>query len=135
MGRTERGGHGSVEDVGCLASACKPSSNFLDGAAVIVKSKSMDPHSRLSQFNQRAPKAGPMPQSRYPDLSQLKPSLEGFGKRPSARKSSPAPSLLVRRPIASNSRVKQDEKYRKDMHLAFVNNALQQKAAVSVSPV
>jgi RNA polymerase I-specific transcription initiation factor RRN3 len=40
-------------------------------------------------------------------------------------------SLLVARPIATNSRVRQDEKYRKDMYLAFVNNALQQKANVS----
>ncbi|GLB34084.1 putative RNA polymerase I-specific transcription initiation factor RRN3 [Lyophyllum shimeji] len=38
-----------------------------------------------------------------------------------------ASSLLVRRPIATNSRVKQDEKYKKDMYLAFVHNALQQK--------
>ena len=40
--------------------------------------------------------------------------------------------LLVQRPIATNSRVKQDERYRKDMYLAFVNNALQEK--VNVSP-
>ncbi|KZP04571.1 RNA polymerase I-specific transcription initiation factor RRN3 [Athelia psychrophila] len=31
------------------------------------------------------------------------------------------------RPIATNSRVKQDEKYRKDMYLAFVSNALELK--------
>lgn len=37
-------------------------------------------------------------------------------------------SLLIQRPIATNSRIKQDEKYRKDMYLAFVNNALQQKS-------
>ncbi|EKM79897.1 hypothetical protein AGABI1DRAFT_119954 [Agaricus bisporus var. burnettii JB137-S8] len=36
-------------------------------------------------------------------------------------------TLLVRRPIATNSRIKQNENYRKDMYLAFVNNALQQK--------
>lgn len=40
-------------------------------------------------------------------------------------------SLLIQRPIATNSRIKQDEKYRKDMYLAFVNNALQQKSNVS----
>ncbi|KAJ7632092.1 RNA polymerase I-specific transcription initiation factor RRN3 [Mycena rosella] len=72
----------------------------------------MDPHSTLSQFNQRrAPKAGPISQ-----------------------KSSPSTAALIRRPIATNSRVKQDEKYRKDMHLAFVNNALLQKANGTSEP-
>ncbi|KAJ7129326.1 RNA polymerase I-specific transcription initiation factor RRN3 [Mycena epipterygia] len=89
----------------------------------------MDPHSTLSQFNQRrAPKAGPI-SHKYMDLQQPKPALDSFTKRPSAsRKASPSPAGLIRRPIATNSRVKQDEKYRKDMHLAFVNNALLQKA-------
>ncbi|KAJ6466697.1 RNA polymerase I-specific transcription initiation factor RRN3 [Mycena vitilis] len=84
----------------------------------------MDPHSTLSQFNQRRPKAGPT--HKYMDISQSRPALESFGKRPS--RASPSPAVLIRRPIATNSRVKQDEKYRKDMHLAFVNNALLQKA-------
>ncbi|TRM67928.1 RNA polymerase I-specific transcription initiation factor RRN3 [Schizophyllum amplum] len=62
-------------------------------------------------------------------MESTKLSLEGFTKKPSAptRKSaSPAPAV-VRRPIATNSRIRQDEQYRKDMYLAFVNNALQQK--------
>ncbi|KAF8213904.1 RNA polymerase I-specific transcription initiation factor RRN3 [Mycena galopus ATCC 62051] len=95
----------------------------------------MDPHSTLSQFNQRrAPKAGPMAH-KYMDPQQPKPGLESFVKRPSAsRKASPSPAVLIRRPIATNSRVKQDEKYRKDMHLAFVNNALLQKANGTSEP-
>lgn len=92
----------------------------------------MDPHSTLSQFNQRrGPKTGPI-SHKYMDVQQPKPALDSFTKRPSAsRKASPSPAVLIRRPIATNSRVKQDEKYRKDMHLAFVNNALLQKANVS----
>lgn len=43
---------------------------------------------------------------------------------------SSSPSTPMPRPIATNSRIKQDERLRKDMHLAFVNNALQQKALV-----
>ncbi|KAJ7228301.1 RNA polymerase I-specific transcription initiation factor RRN3 [Mycena pura] len=89
----------------------------------------MDPHSTLSQFNQRPPKTGRIPH-KYMDVAQPpKPNLDSFAKRPSAsRKASPSPAVLIRRPIATNSRVKQDEKYRKDMHLVFVNNALLQKA-------
>ncbi|KAJ7682435.1 RNA polymerase I-specific transcription initiation factor RRN3 [Mycena polygramma] len=90
----------------------------------------MDPHSTLSQFNQRRPKAGPT--HKYMDIPQPRPALESFGKRPS--KASPSPAVLIRRPIATNSRVKQDEKYRKDMHLAFVNNALLQKAKGTSEP-
>ncbi|KAJ7498586.1 RNA polymerase I-specific transcription initiation factor RRN3 [Mycena latifolia] len=95
----------------------------------------MDPHSTLSQFNQRrAPKAGPIAH-KYMDAQQPKPALDSFTKRPSAsRKASPSPATLIRRPIATNSRVKQDEKYRKDMHLAFVNNALLQKANGTSEP-
>ncbi|KAJ7930121.1 RNA polymerase I-specific transcription initiation factor RRN3 [Mycena leptocephala] len=95
----------------------------------------MDPHSTLSQFNQRrGPKAGPI-SHKYMDVQQPKPALDSFTKRPSAsRKASPSPAVLIRRPIATNSRVKQDEKYRKDMHLAFVNNALLQKANGTSEP-
>ncbi|KAJ6539710.1 RNA polymerase I-specific transcription initiation factor RRN3 [Mycena capillaripes] len=94
----------------------------------------MDPHSTLSQFNQRRPKAGPLNQ-KYMDIQQPKPALDSFTKRPSAsRKASSSPAVLIRRPIATNSRVKQDEKYRKDMHLAFVNNALLQKANGTSEP-
>ncbi|KAG6854356.1 hypothetical protein C0991_007861 [Blastosporella zonata] len=56
-------------------------------------------------------------------MAQTKSSVD-----PKRTQKSELSSLLVRRPIATNSRVKQDEKYRKDMYLSFVNNALQQKA-------
>jgi RNA polymerase I-specific transcription initiation factor RRN3 len=94
----------------------------------------MDPHSRRSQFNQRAPKSGPKSVNyRFVDLmTQSKPTV---GKRSTTVPKKPSPSgsasLLIQRPIATNSRIKQDEKYRKGMYLAFVNNALQQKSNVS----
>ena len=85
-------------------------------------------HSRHSQFNKRVPKSGPTPSVRFMEPPP-KAVLDNFSK---SKKSSPASySLLLPRPIATNSRVKQDEKYRRDMYLAFVNNALQQKANVS----
>lgn len=99
----------------------------------------MDPHSRHSQFNQRPPKTGPIAlASRHMDfsLSKSSPSLDEFTRHPApSRKSSSAssPSLLASRPIATNSRIKQDEKLRKDMYLAFVNNALQQKVMVGAT--
>lgn len=40
--------------------------------------------------------------------------------------------LFTSRPIATNSRVKQDEQFKKDMFLAFVNNALLEKLNVSI---
>ncbi|TDL29829.1 RNA polymerase I-specific transcription initiation factor RRN3 [Rickenella mellea] len=88
----------------------------------------MDPHSRLSQFNQRGPKAGPnIVHNRQMEMRISRETLENFAKKaasaPSTRESTPFTS----RPIATNSRVRKDEKYRKDMYLAFVNNALQQK--------
>ncbi|CDO73785.1 hypothetical protein BN946_scf185015.g113 [Trametes cinnabarina] len=97
----------------------------------------MDPHSRFSHFNARQTKAGPIASSSRFMESQLKSSisLDGFASKrgptsPSTpKKSSSVPSsLYIDRPIVTNSRIKQDEQYRKDMHLAFVNNALQQKA-------
>ncbi|KAH9967034.1 RNA polymerase I-specific transcription initiation factor RRN3 [Lactifluus volemus] len=81
----------------------------------------MDPHSRLSQFNQRPPKAGPAAiKSRHMDLLPLQksPSLDRFTKKFTHD---------LRRPIATNSRIKKNERFSKDMYLAFVNNALQQK--------
>ncbi|KAG6830153.1 hypothetical protein H0H87_008996 [Tephrocybe sp. NHM501043] len=87
----------------------------------------MDPHSRHSQFNQRAPKSGPKALNiRFIDpMAQIKPPVN---KRPTGPQKTDLLSSLVRRPIATNSRVKQDEKYRKDMYLSFINNAFQQKA-------
>ncbi|OCH84222.1 RNA polymerase I-specific transcription initiation factor RRN3 [Obba rivulosa] len=90
----------------------------------------MDPHSRFSQFNARQTKAGPVAiDARYSDSpTKTVDPLETYKKR-AAPSSSPMPTALLSgpRPIATNSRVKQDEQYRKDMYLAFVNNALQQK--------
>ena len=74
----------------------------------------MDPHSRLSQFNHRVTKAGP--QSRNSDLLKMPSRI--------------STKAVIRRPIATNSRVKQDEILRRDMHLSFVSNALQQKINV-----
>lgn len=101
----------------------------------------MDPHSRFSHFdNKRNPKAGPQSLSQKPRFmdNPIKPNLDDFAsskqqshKSSAARESSA--SILVRRPFVTNSRVKQDEKSRKDMYLAFVNNALQEKANVSSS--
>ncbi|THH11903.1 hypothetical protein EW145_g323 [Phellinidium pouzarii] len=96
----------------------------------------MDPHSRLSQFNQRPPKSGP--QLQY--IRQMEPKTTAVFEQ--FRKSSSASSLFSpsssgstkgskeppARPIASNSRVRRDEKYRRDMYLAFIDNALTQKA-------
>ncbi|KAI6146206.1 RNA polymerase I-specific transcription initiation factor RRN3 [Pisolithus tinctorius] len=90
----------------------------------------MDPHSTRSQFNQRTPKAGPyMPQIRYTDPSP-KFSIESYAKSKSPRpdcRAADAISLLIQRPIATNSRVKQDEQFKKDMYIAFINKALQGK--------
>jgi len=40
--------------------------------------------------------------------------------------------LLIARPIATNSRVKKTQKLHRDMHLAFVNNALECKSQVRI---
>ena len=81
----------------------------------------MDPHSTLSQFNQRLPKAGPVAHSQN-SMVQM---------RAAKRVKLQSPSPPTERPIATNSRIKQDQKYRKDMYLAFVNDALQKKLSVS----
>ncbi|KZT71473.1 RNA polymerase I-specific transcription initiation factor RRN3 [Daedalea quercina L-15889] len=92
----------------------------------------MEPHSRLSQFNVRQPKAGPVASNLRFMESQQKSTdpVENFKKRPDApsrRSFSSSTSLYASRPIATNSRVKQDEQYRQRGYLVFVNNALQQK--------
>ncbi|KAI9000777.1 RNA polymerase I-specific transcription initiation factor RRN3 [Trametes punicea] len=102
----------------------------------------MDPHSRFSHFNARQTKAGPVASSSRFMEPQIKPSISFEGFTPKKGKKSPSTSkksssvaqssLYVERPIATNTRIKQDEQYRKDMHLAFVNNALQQKAMVYI---
>lgn len=89
-----------------------------------VNDHKMDPHSRLSQFNHRVTKAGP--QSRNIEL--IPPTKDSF-KMPS-QKPSTSTKAVIRRPIVTNSRVKQDEVFRRDMYLSFVSNALQQKINV-----
>lgn len=87
----------------------------------------MDPHSTHSQFNRRAPKVGP------PSRSQSEKSLiQDNPKMPPKKRArtDPTSPLLLRRPIATNSRVKQDEMLKRDMYLSFVKNALQQKLNV-----
>ncbi|KAJ3545477.1 hypothetical protein NMY22_g2430 [Coprinellus aureogranulatus] len=97
----------------------------------------MDPHSRHSQFNKRHPKSGPqsrsMPTTPLPVSSTSHPLGESSilspfsGKLPSKMKRK-ATEPSIRRPIVTNSRIRQQgENLRRDMHLAFVNNALQEK--------
>ncbi|EJF62363.1 RNA polymerase I-specific transcription initiation factor RRN3 [Dichomitus squalens LYAD-421 SS1] len=98
----------------------------------------MDPHSRFSHFNSRQTKAGPIASgSRHMEQPKTRISLDNLStkkgpKTPSTPKKSSSISspstLYTERPTVTNSRIKQDEQYRKDMHLAFVNNALQMKA-------
>ncbi|KIL70295.1 hypothetical protein M378DRAFT_183840 [Amanita muscaria Koide BX008] len=88
----------------------------------------MDPHSTLSQFNQRHPKAGPMARSQ--DSVAIP---KRAAKRPKLQSSISSP-VLTERPIATNSRIKQDEKYRRDMYLIFVNDALQKKTMGVTEP-
>jgi len=87
----------------------------------------MDPHSRRSQFNHRAPKVGPISRNIEPSQATQKPETS---KMPPKKSNAPAPNFLIRRPIATNSRVKQIETFKRDMYLSVVSNALQQKANV-----
>ncbi|CAK5262553.1 unnamed protein product, partial [Mycena citricolor] len=101
--------------------------------------ESMDPHSTLSQYNQRRTRKAAPASIKYMEVQPVKPPLlDSFPKRPTpshkASSSSLSSPVVIRRPIATNSRVKQDEKYRKDLHLAFVNNALLQKANGTSEP-
>ncbi|KAG1896316.1 RNA polymerase I-specific transcription initiation factor RRN3 [Suillus fuscotomentosus] len=85
----------------------------------------MDPHSRLSQFNQRTPKAGPFsPSVRFEPTQKV--TLDKYTKAYSSSMPSDSP-LFTSRPIATNSRVKQDEQFKKDMFLAYVNKAIREK--------
>ncbi|TFK64059.1 RNA polymerase I-specific transcription initiation factor RRN3 [Pluteus cervinus] len=74
------------------------------------------------------------------DPLSSKPPLDNFPKRPpnapQTRKngSSGPSSSLIRRPIATNSRIKQEQKTQKDMYLIYVNNALQQKTQGNTQP-
>ena len=87
----------------------------------------MDPHSRLSQYNHRPPKAGPLAQNTW-TLPIDKKKQAG----PRKQQFDASALLLMARPIATNSRVKKTQKLHRDMHLAFVNNALEHKSQVGV---
>ncbi|EIW76362.1 RNA polymerase I-specific transcription initiation factor RRN3 [Coniophora puteana RWD-64-598 SS2] len=96
----------------------------------------MDPHSTRSQFNRRPPKAGPLPSATRYMEPPSKISLEKFAKsassgKPKAKSPSagadPSSPLFTSRPIATNSRIKQDEQFKKDMYLAYINKALQDR--------
>lgn len=88
----------------------------------------MDPraraHSTLSQFNNRPPKGLP-PASRHMDPLTPRPTVP-LPPTKSRKHSNPS----VPRPIATNSRVKHTEQFHRDLHLAYVNNALERKALV-----
>ncbi|KAF8580614.1 RNA polymerase I-specific transcription initiation factor RRN3 [Ramaria rubella] len=90
-------------------------------------------HSNSSPFNHRQPKAGPstVQLRHYQDSTQKPDMLAEFPKRNSTAFKE---SMVTPRPIATNSRVKRDEKYRQDMYLAFVNNALLQKSKGVIEP-
>ncbi|KAF8437292.1 RNA polymerase I-specific transcription initiation factor RRN3 [Boletus edulis BED1] len=77
----------------------------------------MDPHSTHSQFNQRTPKFMDQPP---------KIAIEKYAKPPSPAKADRLLSL-AQRPIATNSRVRQGEQFKRDMFIAFINKALQEK--------
>lgn len=89
----------------------------------------MDPHSRRSQFNHRAPKAGPVSRNIEPPQSTTKSETSKMPPKKS-KAAATSTNLLIRRPIATNSRVKQVETFKRDMYLSVVSNALQQKANV-----
>ena len=92
----------------------------------------MDPHSRFSQYNHRPPKAGPRTQATRTLPMDKKKQAGLYGGRFDA-----SAVILIARPIATNSRVKKTEKLHRDMHLAFVNDALERKSQVrsfSLSP-
>lgn len=93
----------------------------------------MDPHSRFSHFDKRNPRAGPQSLSQKPRfMESIKTNLDGFSSaKQQDKKGTGSRDSTPIRPFVTNSRVKQDEKTRKDMYLAFVNNALQEKANVS----
>jgi hypothetical protein len=82
----------------------------------------MDPHSRISQFNHRTPRTGSFP----PHHRFVEPSARvTLGKSPQNSAKTPSSGTPP-----TTLRVKQDEKHRKDMYLAFAHNALHLKENV-----
>jgi len=85
----------------------------------------MDPHSRLSQFNNRPPKAGPLAQN-----ARTLPVDKKKQAGPQKQQFDTSALLLAARPVVTNSRVKKTQRLHRDMHLAFVNSALEHKSQV-----
>ncbi|KAH7105304.1 RNA polymerase I-specific transcription initiation factor RRN3 [Auriculariales sp. MPI-PUGE-AT-0066] len=88
-------------------------------------------HNRASPFNHRVPNKG----------SDMLPARQDFVHRPNAApplskpsrsstSAASAESVLLLRPIATNSRIKQH----KNLYIVFVNNALEQKARGNSEP-
>ena len=98
----------------------------LESLQICFKSPAMDPHSRRSQFNHRAPKAGPVSRN----IESPQTVLTSKMPQKKSRATATSTNLLIRRPIATNSRVKQAENFKRDMYLSVVSNALQQKINV-----
>jgi RNA polymerase I-specific transcription initiation factor RRN3 len=86
----------------------------------------MDPHSTHSQFNRRGPKAGPLSRP----TSEKNSTQDTVKMLPKKGEKTDDTDLFIRRPIATNSRVKQDEMIRRNMYLSFVTNAFQLKSNV-----
>ncbi|KAF9077097.1 RNA polymerase I-specific transcription initiation factor RRN3 [Rhodocollybia butyracea] len=84
----------------------------------------MDPHSRFSHFDKRNPRAGPQSLSQKPRfMESIKTNLDGFSSaKQQDKKGTGSRDSTPIRPFVTNSRVKQDEKTRKDMYLAFGKN-------------
>ncbi|KAG9317852.1 RNA polymerase I-specific transcription initiation factor RRN3 [Chiua virens] len=91
----------------------------------------MDPHSTHSQFNHRTPKSGPYTPTTRIMEQPSKLVIEKYAKPPPSAKSPPHDAdqllALVQRPIATNSRVRQGEQLKRDMFVAFISKALQEK--------
>ncbi|EJD48533.1 RNA polymerase I-specific transcription initiation factor RRN3 [Auricularia subglabra TFB-10046 SS5] len=96
-------------------------------------------HARASPFNQR-PVKQPLDMRQAFEYQHKQPQLpHDAAHKPPSSPSSPAPSspasaskesILLLRPIATNSRIKQH----KNLYLVFVNNALEQKARGNAEP-
>lgn len=96
----------------------------------------MDPHSTHSQFNQRAPKSGPFTHTTRFIEQPSKIAIEKYAKPPPSAKSADHDAdhllSLAQRPIATNSRVRQGEQFKRDMFIAFINKALREKLNVRI---
>jgi RNA polymerase I-specific transcription initiation factor RRN3 len=102
--------------------------NFECSSDIHFTDAAMDPHSTRSQFNRREPKAGPPSR-----VISEKIVTQDTVKMPPKKKAKTEETcnLLIRRPIATNSRIKQDEIVKRNMFLSFVTNALERKSNVS----